>query len=69
MEELVTDENGKVTTLSLGDKPPTMMDIHRFTVLIEGRRGPLHVKMAGELTSTGIARPSPTPSTTQPASA
>jgi carbon-monoxide dehydrogenase large subunit len=58
MEELVTDESGKVTTLSLGEyKLPTIMDIPPFrTVLVEGPGdGPIHVKMAGELTNTGIA--------------
>jgi CO/xanthine dehydrogenase Mo-binding subunit len=59
MEETVTDESGKVATLSLGEyKLPTIMDIPPFrTVLVTGNpgEGPYGAKMAGELTNTGVA--------------
>jgi CO/xanthine dehydrogenase Mo-binding subunit len=59
MEELLLDENGKVTTLSLGEyKLPTMRDIPPFrSVLITDNpgQGPQGTKAAGELTNTGVA--------------
>ena len=59
MEELPVDESGKVTTLSLGEyKLPTMMDIPPFrTVLVraEPGAGPYGAKMAGELSTSGVA--------------
>jgi CO/xanthine dehydrogenase Mo-binding subunit len=59
MEELVLDESGKVTTLSLGEyKLPTIMDIPPFrSVLVTGNpgEGPYGAKMAGELSNTGVA--------------
>jgi CO/xanthine dehydrogenase Mo-binding subunit len=59
MEELPLDESGKVTTLSLGEyKLPTMMDIPPFrTVLVEAApgAGPWGAKMAGELSTSGVA--------------
>jgi CO/xanthine dehydrogenase Mo-binding subunit len=59
MEELPLDESGKVTTLSLGEyKLPTMMDIPPFrTVLVEAApgAGPYGAKMAGELSTSGVA--------------
>jgi CO/xanthine dehydrogenase Mo-binding subunit len=59
MEELLIDESGKVTTLSLGEyKLPTMMDIPPFrSVTIAGTpgEGPGGAKMAGELSNTGVA--------------
>jgi len=59
LEEVVLDENGKVTTLSLGDyKLPTIRDIPPFrSVLITGNPGqnPNGTKAAGELTNTGLA--------------
>jgi xanthine dehydrogenase molybdenum-binding subunit len=58
-EELVVDESGKVTTLSLGEyKLPTIMDIPPLrTVLVTGNPGdgPYGAKAAGELTNTGVA--------------
>jgi len=59
MEELLLDENGKVTTLSLGEyKLPTIKDIPPFrSVLIteNAGQGPHGTKAAGELTNTGVA--------------
>lgn len=59
MEEMPTDENGKLQTLSLGEyKMPTMMDIPPFrTVLIHmpKGKGPYGAKMAGELSNSGVA--------------
>jgi CO/xanthine dehydrogenase Mo-binding subunit len=59
MEELPLDESGKVTTLSLGEyKLPTIMDIPPFrTVLVEAApgAGPYGAKMAGELSTSGVA--------------
>jgi len=58
MEELVLDESGKVTTLSLGDyKLPTMRDVPPLrTVLIPAPAGgPFGVKMAGELSTPPVA--------------
>jgi CO/xanthine dehydrogenase Mo-binding subunit len=58
MEELTVDESGKVETLSLGEyKLPTMMDIPPLrTVLIPAEAGgPMKVKMAGELSTSGVA--------------
>ncbi|HEV8022841.1 MAG TPA: xanthine dehydrogenase family protein molybdopterin-binding subunit, partial [Candidatus Lustribacter sp.] len=58
MEEMVLDESGKVTTLSLGDyKLPTIADIPPFrSVLIQENpgQGPNGTKAAGELTNTGL---------------
>jgi CO/xanthine dehydrogenase Mo-binding subunit len=57
-EELVVDESGKVTTLSLGEyKMPTIMDIPPLrTVFVHGNPGdgPYGAKAAGELTNTGV---------------
>jgi CO/xanthine dehydrogenase Mo-binding subunit len=59
MEELLVDDNGKVETLSLGEyKLPTIMDIPPFrSVLVTGNPGDgaYGVKMAGELSNTGVA--------------
>ena len=59
LEELPLDESGKVTTLSLGEyKLPTIMDIPPFrTVLVEAApgAGPWGAKMAGELSTSGVA--------------
>jgi putative selenate reductase molybdopterin-binding subunit len=59
MEELLLDESGKVTTLSLGEyKLPTIKDIPPFrSVLITDNpgQGPHGTKAAGELTNTGVA--------------
>jgi CO/xanthine dehydrogenase Mo-binding subunit len=59
MEELPIDESGKVTTLSLGEyKLPTIMDIPPLrTVLVQAApgAGPYGAKMAGELSTSGVA--------------
>ena len=58
MEEMPLDENGNVTTLSLGEyKLPTMKDIPPFrTVLVEATlgEGPYGAKAAGELGNIGV---------------
>lgn len=58
MEEVVMDESGKVTTLSLGDyKLPTMADVPPFrTVLVpaEPGEGPFGAKAAGEVSNIGV---------------
>jgi CO/xanthine dehydrogenase Mo-binding subunit len=59
MEEMPIDESGKVTTLSLGEyKVPTIRDIPPLrTVLVQAppANGPYGSKMAGELTTSGVA--------------
>ena len=59
MEEMPIDESGKVTTLSLGEyKVPTIRDIPPLrTVLVHApvANGPYGAKMAGELTTSGVA--------------
>lgn len=58
MEELPLDENGQVTTLSLGEyKLPTMRDIPPLrTVLVQAPlgEGPYGAKAAGELGNIGV---------------
>jgi CO/xanthine dehydrogenase Mo-binding subunit len=58
MEEMPIDENGKLTSLSLGDyKIPTMKDIPPMrTILVEAPSagGPYGSKMAGELSNSGV---------------
>jgi CO/xanthine dehydrogenase Mo-binding subunit len=57
-EELVTDESGRITTLSLAEyKLPALRDIPPFrTVLVRapGGDGPYGAKMIGELTNVGV---------------
>jgi CO/xanthine dehydrogenase Mo-binding subunit len=59
MEEMPVDENGVLTTLSLGDyKLPGIMDIPRLrTVLVHAPpgSGPFGAKMIGELSNTAVA--------------
>jgi CO/xanthine dehydrogenase Mo-binding subunit len=58
MEEMPTDESGKITTLSLGEyKLPTISDLPPFrTVLVPSEgQGPYGAKMAGELSNSGVA--------------
>ena len=58
MEEMPTDESGKITTLSLGDyKLPTINDLPPLrTVLVPSEgQGPYGAKMAGELSNSGVA--------------
>ncbi len=59
MDEIPLDESGKVETLSLGEyKLPTMMDIPPFrSVNVEAApgAGPFGAKMAGELSTSGVA--------------
>ncbi|HEY5350080.1 MAG TPA: molybdopterin cofactor-binding domain-containing protein, partial [Candidatus Lustribacter sp.] len=58
MEEMPIDENGKLTSLSLGEyKIPTMKDIPPMrTILVEAPSagGPYGSKMAGELSNSGV---------------
>jgi CO/xanthine dehydrogenase Mo-binding subunit len=58
MEEMPIDENGKLTSLSLGDyKIPTIKDIPPMrTILVEAPSagGPFGSKMAGELSNSGV---------------
>jgi CO/xanthine dehydrogenase Mo-binding subunit len=59
LEEMPLDEDGKVTTLSLGEyKLPTIADIPPFrTVYVRAPdgAGPFGAKMAGELSNTPVA--------------
>ncbi len=58
MEEMPTDESGKITTLSLGEyKLPTINDLPPLrTVLVPSEgQGPYGAKMAGELSNSGVA--------------
>jgi len=59
MEEMPTDESGKITTLSLGEyKLPTINDIpppFRTVIVPSEGQGPYGAKMAGELSNSGVA--------------